>query len=241
MKVIVVNASPMLDRGNTAVILNPFLEGMRAAGAEVEVCYTQKLNLKPCQGEFNCQFKTPGKCFHKDDMETWLPKLEEADLQVYATPVYVAGMPAPLKNLWDRMLPLVHLSFELREGHCCHPLRKGVAAGKVALVSTCGCWELDNFDPLLVHLQAMCRTAQRTFVGAVLRPQGSALKRLMAEGAPVNDILEAAREAGRQLIQEGAMASRTLATISRPLMPLEAYIEATNQTYSQALAALEGK
>jgi len=37
----------------TALILNPFLEGMREAGAGVELFYTRKLDIKPCTGEFN--------------------------------------------------------------------------------------------------------------------------------------------------------------------------------------------
>lgn len=32
MKVLAINSSPRMDRGNTALILNPFLEGMKEAG-----------------------------------------------------------------------------------------------------------------------------------------------------------------------------------------------------------------
>jgi multimeric flavodoxin WrbA len=77
MKAIAINASPMMDKGNTAAILTPFLDGLKEAGAEVEIYYTKKLNTKPCQGEFNCQIKTPGKCFLEDDMKMLLPKLVE--------------------------------------------------------------------------------------------------------------------------------------------------------------------
>ncbi len=47
MKVLAINSSPKMDKGNTAMILNPFLEEMREAGAEVELFYTRKLNIKP--------------------------------------------------------------------------------------------------------------------------------------------------------------------------------------------------
>jgi multimeric flavodoxin WrbA len=231
MNAIVINASPMMDKGNTAAILIPFLDGMRAAGAEVQVYYTKRLNIKPCQGEFNCWLKTPGKCFQEDDMEMLLPKLAEADIQVFATPVYVDGMAGPLKNLLDRMIPLVSPSIELRDGHCRHPLRKGNNTGQVVLVSNCGFWETDNFDPLLAHIKAICKNMNREFAGALLRPHGPSLEVMASKGAPVNDVFEAAREAGRQLVQEGVMSSQTLATVSRPLVPLEAYLQRANQRH----------
>ena len=39
-----------MDKGITALVLGPFLEGMGEAGAEVELFYTQKLGINPCQG-----------------------------------------------------------------------------------------------------------------------------------------------------------------------------------------------
>ena len=42
MKVLAINGSPHMDEGNTAMILNPFLEGMKEAGSEVEVFLHQE-------------------------------------------------------------------------------------------------------------------------------------------------------------------------------------------------------
>ena len=86
MKVIAINSSPNMDKGNTALVLDPFLEGMKAAGAQVECFYTKKLKIKPCQGEFNCWLKTPGECFQKDDMQMLLPKIAGADVLVLDAP-----------------------------------------------------------------------------------------------------------------------------------------------------------
>lgn len=228
MKVIAVSASPKMEKGNTAAILLPFLEGIKEAGAEVELFYTKQLDINPCQGDLICWLKTPGTCFQKDDMETLLPKLAAADLWVLATPVYVDGMPGPLKNLVDRLVPMVLPFFELREGHCRHPLRADVRQGKFVLVASCGFWEMDNFDPLLVHVKAFCRNLNKEFSGALLRPHAGALKWMIKKGEAVNDIFDAARLAGRQLIQDGAIPDQTLATLSRTLLPLAKFVEAVN-------------
>jgi hypothetical protein len=75
----------------------------------------------------------------------------------------------------------------------------------------------------------------RQFAGALLRPQGGAIRLMREMGAPVGDIIEAAREAGRQLIKDGKMSADTLHTVSRELMPLEAYAQIANQSFQQAL------
>jgi len=239
MKAIAVNASQMMDKGNTAAILIPFLDGMREAGAEIEVYYTRQLNIKPCQGDFSCQLKTPGKCFQKDDMEMLLPKLVDADIQVFATPVYVDGIAGSLKCLWERTVPLANPFFELNNGHCYKRRRKDNDTGKAVLVASCGYWEMDNFDPMLAHVKARCWNTNREFAGALLRPHSFALKIMTSKGIPINDIFEAAREAGHQLVNEGEMSNQTLSVISRPLMPLKEYVQNMNQMYQQALDTLE--
>ena len=235
MKVVAINSSPNMGEGNTALVLAPFLEGMREMGAEVELFYTKKLKINPCQGEFNCWLKTPGKCFQKDDMQMLLPQIAEADVLVLATPVYVDGITGPMKNLLDRIIPLAQPFFELRDGHCRHPGRDTNKDNQLVLVSNCGFWEMDNFNPLIVHMQAVSKNIGSEFAGALLRPHGPALKGMMEMGGPVDDIFKAAKAAGRQLVEDGEMSDETLKVVSRELLPLEMYVEIVNQRFQEAL------
>ncbi|MBM3155968.1 MAG: flavodoxin family protein [Chloroflexi bacterium] len=235
MKVLALNCSPRMDKGNTAMILTPFLEGMKEAGVEVVLYQVKKLKIAPCQGELNCYLKTPGECFQKDGMQTLYPKLREADIWVFATPVYWDGATGLMKNLMDRITPLSGPLYELRAGHCTVALRKGAKSGKVVLVSTCGLWEMDNFDPLLAHMKAFSRTASRKYAGAVLRPHADMMQPVMGEGASFEDIFKAARTAGCQLVRNGKMSDRTLSAISRELMPLKEYVNYINKGTLQAL------
>ncbi|MCX6338328.1 MAG: flavodoxin family protein [Candidatus Aureabacteria bacterium] len=78
MKAIAINASPRMNNGNTALILNPFIEGMREEGAEVELVYARTFTINPCLGCFYCWLKKPGECCQRDDMDTLNPKLRAA-------------------------------------------------------------------------------------------------------------------------------------------------------------------
>lgn len=51
IKVVAICGSVRMEKGNTVKILKPFLEGMEAAGAAVELFYAKRLNVKPCDGE----------------------------------------------------------------------------------------------------------------------------------------------------------------------------------------------
>jgi multimeric flavodoxin WrbA len=236
MKVLAFNGSPKMDKGNTALILNPFLDGLREAGADVELLYTSQLDIHPCLGDFNCWLKTPGQCHQQDDMQLVHPKLREADVWVFASPVYVWGVTGPLKNLMDRIIPLVEPFITIDQGHCSHPLRQGTKRAKIVLVSNCGFWEMDNFEPLLAQMRTLCRVIGLEFAGALLRPAGPLLPIMLEMGAPVQDILDAARDAGRQLARDGLMSARFLQIVSRDLVPRDNYVQVLNQNFQQSLA-----
>ncbi len=235
MKVIAINSSPRMERGNTSMILKPFLEGLKGAGAEVELFYTQELAINPCKACFTCWMKTPGKCKQKDDMAPLLKKFEVAEIWVLATPVYVDGMTGTLKNLLDRLIPLIVPFMELINGHCRHPLRNGVKKGKVVLVSNCGFWELDNFDSLVTHIKTICANFEREYAGALLRPYGSILKTKAKISEPQEDIINAANDAGRQLIQEGVISNETLKIIGREVVGQKEYVEIYNEMIKKGL------
>jgi multimeric flavodoxin WrbA len=228
-----------MDKGNTALILTPFLNGMSKAGAEVDLVYIKKLKINPCEGDFACWLKTPGRCFQKDDMQMLIPKFAKADCWVFATPLYIDGVSGSMKNLLDRMIPLMKPLFELDNGHCCHPLQEEVKGGKVVLVSNCGFWELDNFDPLLAHMKAVSKNFRREFSGALLRPHGGEVKRVMENCVPLDDILEVAQSAGHQLVKVGTISVETLNIIKRDLLPLEQFVQNRNQIIRQHLDGLE--
>jgi multimeric flavodoxin WrbA len=226
MNVLAINGSPHMDDGNTAMILNPFLEGMKEADANVELFYTRKLKIGSCNGDMSGWFKNPGKYGQDDDMQMLLPKFKEADVIVWASPVYYAGITGPLKNLMDRQLPLF-----MQEN-------AGSKKQKIVLVSTCGAWELSMFDPLLAQMNALYSMpeANSEFVGALLRPMADGMKEMIKAGETrlVDEVIQAAKEAGRQLVKDGRISEDIQKKVSKELMPRDAYYKAAQEMMDQA-------
>lgn len=61
----------------------------------------RKEPIAPCIGCYYC-ISHGGKCFQKDNMNTWLEKVIEADVLVLATPIYFYSVTAQLKAFLDR-------------------------------------------------------------------------------------------------------------------------------------------
>lgn len=238
MKVLAINSSPNLGRGNTAAILDPFLSGLKEAGAEVSLFYATRLKIKPCCGRYHCWFKTPGGCSQRDKMDKLYPLLREADIFVLATPLFVDGMTGPMKMILDRILPIAQPYIEIRDGHCRHPRRAGTKNGKLVLVSNCGFWELDNFEPLVAHVKAICQNLERDFSGALLRPHGPALRYLLENNIPIlsaraKKIVQAAKKAGFELATTGEISEDLLATVSQHLIPRRLYLHYINKHFRE--------
>jgi len=217
-KAVAVNGSPRMERGHTAVVLNPFVEGMKDAGSHVELFYASRLKVKPCScGEMYCWTKMPGECCIKDKMGLLYPKLKEADIVVLATPVYIP-LPGDMQNIINRLCPLLDPVLEFRKGRTRARFRKDVRIRAIVLVSTSGWWEQGNFGTVVRITKEIAEDASVKFAGAVLRPHASVMRKggeLTRDGRAVVD---AVRTAGYELIKDGVMRQETLAAISRPLI-----------------------
>ncbi len=100
LQIIGLAASPR-RQGNTDRLLDAFLAGAAEKQAQVEKIRLAELEMRPCIDCRDC-FQT-GACRFPDDASTLvLPRLQVADIVVFATPVYFHAVPAQAKLLIDR-------------------------------------------------------------------------------------------------------------------------------------------
>jgi len=231
MKVLAINGSPNGAKGNTECVLQPFLAGAREAGAETEVIYLKDYEIKHCIGCFTCWAKTPGVCVHKDDMAGLLEKLRQAQVVVYATPLYVFTMSGLMKDFVDRIIPLAQPYIIKRGEHYIHPPRYPLAGdglGKVVLVSNSGYPERHHFSGLEETFRRWTDSPDEELAGVVCCA-GGALLQSEAIRESTAWYIEAARQAGREVIAQGRISPETQEILDRPLIPdLDAYVGIVN-------------
>lgn len=229
IKAVAINGSPRKEKGNTAMILTPFIQGLTDAGAEVELFYASRLKIKPCAcGSMQCWYDTPGECCINDDMQMLYPKLRAADILVLATPVYIP-LPGAMQMVINRLVPLVEPYLESRQGRTRARFHKDIKIQKIILVSTGGWWEKENFGTVVRIVEELAEGASVEFGGAVLRPHAFMMK---VDGTFTKDgktVLDVVRRAGNELINNGEMNQETLEMISRPLISEEELRHRYNQ------------
>ena len=102
-KVLIIAGSPRKD-GNSDLLAQQFAKGAAESGNEVEIVYLREKKLNYCMGCLVCLEK--GECFQKDDANSLLPKMMEADVVCFSCPVYYYSVCGQMKVFLDRMNPL---------------------------------------------------------------------------------------------------------------------------------------
>jgi multimeric flavodoxin WrbA len=87
-------------KGNTSVLLNHAVSGVREAGAEVTEIVLRDLKMSPCLEIYGC--KNDGHCVIKDDFREVESLLQGVDGMILASPIFFYAVSAHTKILMDR-------------------------------------------------------------------------------------------------------------------------------------------
>jgi len=107
MKTIVLHGSPRKNK-NSDTLAKYFIQGLsESVSSETKHFYTNEMNIEPCQGCLSCANADDKSCIIKDDMQEIYSAFIDADVIVFATPMYWGYITAQLKTVIDRMEALV--------------------------------------------------------------------------------------------------------------------------------------
>ena len=235
MNILAINSSPRTGgQSKTELMLNHLVEGMREAGADVEVVNLREKKIDHCLGCFACWSKSPGQCIQQDDMTREIfPKWLQADIAVYATPLYFHTINSAMATFRERTLPAILPFFELgADGKVFHPLRSKVPAS--VYLSVCGFPESSEFDALSAYLNHT-RHKDTTIVAEIYRSAAESMTNPLFKER-LNDILAATHQAGREIIEKKKVAPATLERIRQPLVDSKLFAQMGNLVWKSCIA-----
>lgn len=100
MKKILVVLGGGRPNGNTAQLAAEFIKGAVQAGHRTELLSLNKIQVNGCTGCNACRYGKP--CVQKDDFNAIIPKIKEADLIVFASPLYFWTISSKIKAFIER-------------------------------------------------------------------------------------------------------------------------------------------
>lgn len=238
MKILVLNGSPKKEKSDTLHITRAFLDGLKEAenekasitdteriqsATEIEFLNVVEQRIEYCRGCFSCM-KNGGHCVISDDMEEILEKILESDLLILSFPLYCYGMPAPLKALMDRTLPLSRMTMEKRENRYEHQSQRDYSHLSYVMISGCGFPNSKhNFEPAINQFKLMF-PHHHTLITVPESPMFN-----VAEAQEVTKPrLELVKAAGKQYATTGSIEDSLLSKICSPMIAEDIYAKIAN-------------
>lgn len=224
MKILVLNGSPKREKSDTLRITHAFLAGMNEIeNNSVETVNVIDKRIEYCSGCFSCM-KNGGECIHKDDMKALLENILDSDLLVFSFPLYCYGMPAPLKALIDRTLPLSSMKMRKNGDRYEHIEQADFSRLKYLMICGCGFPNgSQNFEPAVAQFK-LCFPNRRTIITVPESPMFNALE----ADSVTKPRLQLVRAAGKQYAETGTIDAKLLSKISSPMIPEEIYAKIVN-------------
>lgn len=100
MKKILIILGGGRKKGNTVQLVDAFMKGAMEAGHATELISLNQLQVNGCIGCNACRYGKP--CVQKDDFNSLVPKILEADLLVFASPLYFWTISSKIKAFIER-------------------------------------------------------------------------------------------------------------------------------------------
>ena len=231
MKILLINGSPKGKRSNSLKLAYNFIEGFKnectddeeRESISIDELHVASMEIAACKGCFACWQKTPGVCCIKDDMQTVIGKLIEADLILWSFPLYYFNVPGILKNLIDRQLPMSLPFMSSKQdgyGSGSHDSRYDMEDKRHVLISTCGFYSADgNYDSVLRMFNHFLGKGNYT---TIFCGQGE-LFRVKELSARTDEYLASVKCAGSEYAITGTISEETDAILHTLLYPRDVF------------------
>jgi hypothetical protein len=164
MKICVLNGNPREDSPEFDDHLSALVEGWNSQSHEVTRFDLRRMKIISCIGCWTCWLKKPGLCAANDDTHTIRGVYINSDLVVFASPL-IRGFPsAVLKDVIDKLIPLILPYMILTNGECIHLRRYDKAPSVACLLQEEKGSEPEDIDIVTSYFKRMAEQWHSAFL-----------------------------------------------------------------------------
>lgn len=224
MKILVFNGSPKKEKSDTMHVTNAFLNGIKSQiNVDIKIINVYDKHLEYCKGCFACKMNG-GTCAYNDDMREILKEIVASDVLIFSFGLYSYGMPAGLKNLIDRTMPLSSLAMQKVGDRYEHVGQADFS--KLHYVMICGCGfpnSKNNFEAMVAQFKLMFPN-NHTMITIPENPMFSSRE----ADVVTKPRLELVKSAGVEYAKAYTINNALLQEIGSPMIPDEIYAKICN-------------
>lgn len=229
-KIIAINGSHSGKKGYTHFLIEKLFSGAIKQGSKCEEITLSELNINICKGCGVCnKEKHLLRCIYeeKDDIAMVFNKMREADIIIYATPIYIFNMSGLMKVFIDRMNATGNSKdFRLSEsGLFFHHIRKDIYSKPFVTLICHDNFENEMSKTVVSYFKSFSRFMDAPQVGTIIRRSG----KLTGHGKDLEKekqypkILESYKAlslAGQELATKGSISKKNQRIASQDIIPI---------------------
>jgi hypothetical protein len=130
-----------------------------------------------------------------------------------------------VQNILNRLVALTEPTIRSEGGSMVPTRRPELKVKHIVLVSTCYFWDVEQFDPLVGVFDKLGAILGIRPAEHLLRPHAGAYVQLLGSSPEADEVRDAAKAAGRELVRGGSVPTELARSISRQLISREGFLE----------------
>ena len=225
MKILAINGSNRGETGFTNKCIEKIFEGAAGSGATCEIVSLSEKKINDCIVCNKCLEPDHYlKCIYhdKDDMSAIAEKMKEADLIIFATPVYIFNMSGLLKKFMDRyysygnsQIPTV-TNTGLFFHHILHEY-----FSKPIVLFVCGNnFEYAAYKNIVEYFKTYSRFLESPLVGTLVRRSVKLMENSDPGNPKINGIYSALVDSGKELALYKKIKLSTGKRVAQSILPI---------------------
>lgn len=233
MKILAINSSFRGDNGYTKFLIDKLFKGAREKGAECENINLAEFKINHCIDCQVCQSENHLlKCIHKDDADVVFNKMRQADMIIFATPIYTFNMSSLLKALLERYYYNAKIGeFNItKSGLMFHHVDAAMCSKPFVTLITCDNMLEETTHAVVEYFKTYAKFMDAKLAGMLIRKQGA----LVGHGLNpekerdypiIYDVYEAYYEAGKELATKGFINKSTEKRANKLILKIPFYLK----------------